>query len=299
MGSVGLVLEGGANRGIFTAGVLDCLKRHDIYLPYVISVSVGTCNAIDYLSHQIGRTMSCMIPEGRNDPPISIRHLPTKHSMIDLDMVFDRYPNDLLPFDYEAYFASDIESEYVVTNCQTGEAEYLTETHDRERLMRVCRASCSMPYLCTMVTLEGKEYLDGGIADAIPIRRAIEKGYDRNIVVLTRERTYNSGDLKEDERNHAKAGRRHSSIGQWFAGRWYRRYPALVQALNSRNCRYRETRALLWELENNGRVLIFCPDEVLAKGLSNNEENMKNFYKEGYQMAEQRISEIARFIEEE
>ena len=90
---VGLILEGGANRGVFTAGVLDFFKSKDIYLPYVVSVSVGTCNAIDYVSKQFGRTKECMIPNGRNIPPISLCNVLKKKTMVNLDMVFDEYPN--------------------------------------------------------------------------------------------------------------------------------------------------------------------------------------------------------------
>ena len=155
MKKIGLILEGGANRGIFTAGVLDLFKSKDIYLPYVVSVSVGTCNAIDYVSKQFGRTKECMIPNGRNVPPVSIQNIPKKKTMINLDMVFDEYPNHLVPFDYATYWSSDIISEYVVTNCITGQAEYLSEKQDAKRLMNICRASCSMPYLSPITMLDG------------------------------------------------------------------------------------------------------------------------------------------------
>ncbi|OUP78736.1 hypothetical protein B5F08_06600 [Anaeromassilibacillus sp. An172] len=134
MNKIGLVLEGGANRGIFTSGVLDCFRNYNVYFPYIISVSVGCCNALDYVSKQLGRTRECMIPNGRNIPPINLRNLMINKSIINLDLVFDEYPNKLVPFDFNAYFESSVESEYVVTNCNTGRAEYLSENREKKDL---------------------------------------------------------------------------------------------------------------------------------------------------------------------
>jgi predicted patatin/cPLA2 family phospholipase len=279
---VGLILEGGANRGIFTAGVLDFFKEHDIYLPYVVSVSVGTCNAIDYVSRQIGRTRDCMIPAGRNIPPISCRNLPKTGTIINLDMVFDEYPNGLVPFDYAEYKNSNIVSEYVVTNCMTGKAEYLSETTDGKRLMNICRASCSMPYIMPEVTLDGKCYLDGGISDPIPIKHAIELGYDKNIVVLTRNR---SGIRGEDKRSLKLLSRM-----------MYRRYPKLVMQLDKRIKEYNRRIRYIDRLEKGGHVLVIRPEAVMAKTMDNNERRLNNFYRHGYELAESRYNEILEFI---
>lgn len=112
-------------------------------------------------------------------PPVSIRNILNKKAMINLNMVFDEYPNRLVPFDYKTYSTSSIISEYVVTNCITGKAEYLSEKHSANRLMNICRASCSMPYLCPVTILDGIPYLDGGIADSVPIIHARNLGYKK------------------------------------------------------------------------------------------------------------------------
>lgn len=281
MKKVGLILEGGANRGIFTSGVMDCLKKYNIYFPYVVSVSVGTCNAIDYVSKQIGRTKDCMIPNGRNIPPINLRHIPKKGSMINLDMVFDEYPNRTVPFDYETYFSSEIESEYVVTNCKTGEAEYLSEKDDKMRLMNICRASCSMPYLCSMVRLDGNMYLDGGIADAVPIKHAIERGFKKNVIVLTRAKGYEKKD---------------SHILKLLTRIMYNRYPNLVEKLDHRIQQYNETMGLIAKLEKENKVLIIRPNKVLVGRTENNTKHMNEFYLQGYKITEEKLSEIYRFI---
>lgn len=281
MKKIGLILEGGANRGIFTSGVTDCLKEHDIYLPYVISVSVGTCNAIDYVSRQVGRTKSCMIPEGRNIPPINWRHILKKGSMINLDMVFDEYPNRIVPFDYDTYFSSEIRSEFVVTNCNSGRAEYLSEGKVKKRLMNICRASCSMPYLCEMTKLDGNLYLDGGISDAIPIRHAIGEGFKKNIIVLTREKGYSKKD---------------SRMLKIFSRILYRKYPELIRLLDNRIQRYNDTMDYIQQLERKKEVLVIRPEKVLVNRTSNDTQKMKQFYMQGYKITKERLQEIRKFI---
>lgn len=281
MKKAGLILEGGANRGIFTAGVLDYFREQNLYLPYVVSVSIGSCNAMDYLSKQTGRTKSCIIPGGRNTPPIHWKHIRSKRSMVNMDLIFDEYPNSLVPFDYETCFASETVCEYVATNCSSGQAEYLTETKDKNRLMSVCRASCSMPYFSPMVLLDGVPYLDGGIADAIPIRRAISSGYENNIVILTREKGYRK-----------KVSKAASFLNQKF----YRDYPELIQALESRFSRYNETCSYLEELESEGKVLLICPSKVLAGRMDNDAARLEEFYRQGYEMAKNRGNEIRKFL---
>ena len=164
-----LVLEGGGNRGVFTAGVLDYLMEQKVEFPYVVGVSAGACNAMDYVSGQVGRTRRCMIVENKEYSYISLKNILDKKSLFDMDMIFDRYPNEIFPFDFDEYFKSDIECEMVVTNCLTGEAEYLSEKQDRRRLMDICRASSSIPGMSPMVTIDGQLYLDGGAADSIPL----------------------------------------------------------------------------------------------------------------------------------
>ena len=278
---VGLILEGGANRGVFTAGVLDFFKSKDIYLPYVVSVSVGTCNAIDYVSKQFGRTKECMIPNGRNIPPISLCNVLKKKTMVNLDMVFDEYPNKLVPFDYATFFASDIVSEFVVTNCVTGKAEYLTEKKNEKRLMNICRASCSMPYLSPITMLDGKLYLDGGIADAIPIRHSMELGYEKNIVILTREKDYRKRDIK---------------IMGILDNALYKRYPCLIQQLENRMERYNKTIQYIEHLEEKGKVFVIRPSKVLIERMRNNPKLMESFYQQGYDIAKKRLREIHEFI---
>ena len=281
MNKIGLILEGGANRGIFTAGVLDYFMEQGLYLPYVVSVSVGSCNAMSYVSKQIGRTKSCMIPGKRNIPPIHWKHIKNKKILINLDLVFDEYPNHLVPFDYETYFTSPIICEYVVSNCLTGKNEYISEQKDRKRLMEICKASCSMPYISRMIKLNEIPYLDGGISDAIPIDHAMSLGYEKNIVILTRERGYRK---KVSKKSHL--------LNQLF----YKKYPKLIEMLDSRQTRYNKIMDDLEQMEKEGKVLIIQPLKVLAGRMDNDQTHLELFYQQGYFLAKDRFEEIKNFI---
>ena len=153
-----LVLEGGANRGVFTSGVLDYLMGKELYMSNVIV-------------YGLKKTLK-------------------EKALMDMDMLFDKFPNEIYPFDFETYFASEMECELVVTNCITGAAEYLSEDKDPERLMKICRASSSMPLAAPIANVDGIPYMDGGLADSIPIEYALEKGNDKIVVVLTRNPGY-------------------------------------------------------------------------------------------------------------
>jgi predicted patatin/cPLA2 family phospholipase len=188
MSNIGLVLEGGALRGIFTAGVLDYLLERNIYFPYVVGVSAGACNMLGYVSKQIGYTRDSMIQKDASQRFYGLNQLLKSGKLMNLDKIFFDYPYKEKPFDFDTYFNSEIEGEMVVTNCLTGKAEYLQETILDKRLSTIGKASSSMPLFTSMVDIDGCPYLDGGLSDSIPIHRALDKGYKKNVVILTRNK---------------------------------------------------------------------------------------------------------------
>lgn len=204
-----VILEGGANRGVFTAGALDFLMEQEYYIPHVIGVSAGACNALDYVSRQIGRTRDCMIVTDEKNRYVNknIKTIVEKKALLDMDMVFERYPYEVFPFDFDTYFASTQTCELVVTNCETGRAEYLDDRENKERLLAIGRASSSMPIACPMVEIDGNEYVDGGVADSIPIIRSLKTGHRKNVIILTR----NFGYRKKREREAGSCMWRHSA----------------------------------------------------------------------------------------
>ena len=144
----GLVLEGGGMRGVFTSGVLDAFMKYDVNFSYIVAVSAGACNGLSYVSRQPRRARLSNIDMLVKYDYIGLRHLVTQGCIFDPELLYDRFPNELVPYDYDTYFSSPSTFEMVVTNCNTGRAEYLTEkSGNRQRLLDICRASSSMPYV--------------------------------------------------------------------------------------------------------------------------------------------------------
>lgn len=279
-----MVLEGGATRGVFTSGVLDYLMEKDVYMSNVIGVSAGSCNAVDYVSKQPGRTRDCMIPEDKSASYYyGFRDFVKERSVMNMDMIFDKYPNELIPFDFDTYFHSGIECEIVTTNCVTGKAEYMTEEKDPERLMKICRASCSMPLLTPIVNVDGTPYLDGGLADSVPIRRAKEKGSEKIVVVLTKNKGYRKKTM--------------SPAMQKVYRRAYRSYPNLVRTILRRSFMYNRTMNDLDQMEKRGEIFIIRPLVRPVSRLERNKEALQAFYDHGYRLMEKKIEDLMEYLE--
>lgn len=279
-----MILEGGATRGVFTSGALDYLMEKDFYTSYVIGVSAGSCNAVGYVSKQPGRTRDCMIQKDKEySYYYGFRKFIKEKSLMDMDMVFDRYPNEIYPFDYDTYFASDIECEIVTTNCVTGRAEYMTEDSDKQRLMKICRASCSMPLICPMVNVDGIPYLDGGLADSIPIERAMEIGNGKSIVILTRNPGYRK---KMPSRATVQLYRRA-----------YKKYPNLIRSIVNRSIMYNRTMKLLEQQEAEGKIFVLRPLIPTVSRLEKDYDALMHFYEHGYRLMRKQYDELMRFLE--
>lgn len=284
MTETGIILEGGARRGVFTSGVLDYFMEQGLYLPYVAGASAGACNAIDYVSKQIGRTRDCMIPKDRSESYVSVGKTLRKHTLFDMDMVFDEFPRKIYPFDFETYFQSPIRCDIVVTNCLTGKAEYLDDRQDRERLLKIVRASSSLPVLTKIVEVDGVPYCDGGVADAVPLFHAMRNGHRKNIVILTRNPGYRKAFSARSQRIYDVA---------------LRQYPNLRKTLAERHIPYNKLMDYLerQEREQTGRVLVIRPTLPHIRRAEKNKEKLNAYYKHGYYMARDMWPEIQRFIE--
>ena len=279
-----MVLEGGATRGVFTSGVLDYLMEEPVELSHLVSVSAGACNGVDYVSRQIGRTRDCMIhKEKEYNYYFGFRKFVKEKSILDMDMVFDRYPNELFPFDYDTYFASETECEIVTTNCRTGKAEYMTERKDRGRLMKVCRASSSMPLISPMVDIDGELYLDGGLADSIPIKRALEIGNQKVIVILTRNPDYR-------KRPTTKA------VAKLYR-QAYRSYPKLVRTAILRNKKYNQQAELVEKLDKEGKIFVVRPLIPTVSRLEKDYDMLMNFYDHGYCLMRREYNRLMEYLE--
>ena len=186
----GLVLEGGGMRGVFTCGVLDFFLDHNIDFTYGVGVSAGACNGLSYMSRQRGRAKYSNIDLLEKYRYIGFKYLLTQRCIFNQKLLYDDFPKRIIPYDYDTCFANPMEFEMVTTDCCTGQALYLQERKDSDRLLQICKASSSLPYVSPTVEVDGIPMLDGGIVDSIPLERSIARGHERNVVVLTRNRGY-------------------------------------------------------------------------------------------------------------
>ena len=279
-----LVLEGGATRGIFTSGALDYLMERDLYFSDVIGVSAGSCNAVDYVSRQPGRTRDCMIPTDKEGKYYyGIRDFVKEKSLLNMDLIFDKYPKELLPFDFETYFNSEINCQIVTTNCLTGKAEYMTEDSDNDRLMKLCRASSSMPLLTPIVNIDNVPYLDGGLADSVPIRRAQQMENEKIVVILTKNQGYRKSVL--------------SPTMQRVYKRAYKSYPNLIRTIFRRSFEYNKTMNYLDQLEKRGEIFILRPQVKPVSRLERNKETLHAFYEHGYKYTERKFDDLMEYLE--
>lgn len=200
-----------------------------------------------------------------------------------MDMVFERFPVELYPFDFDTFYASEMECEIVVTNCVTGKAEYLTAPEDRKDFLKICRASSSMPLVSPVVVWNRRAYMDGGMADSIPILRAQEKGYQKHIVVLTKNKGY----------------RKEPSRGVYYLSlRKYARFPKFCEAIRTRYQRYNETMEYIEKLEAEGKIFVIRPRMKALSRMEQDRRKMAEFYDDGYDLMKQRYNELLKYLEQ-
>lgn len=266
-----LILEGGGMRGVFTCGVLDNLMDRGIRFPYSIGVSAGACNGLSYMSEQRGRAKYSNIDLLEKYNYIQLKYLFTKRNIMDFDLLFNTFPNEIIPYDYDKYAQCPERYEMVTTNCLTGEACYFEEKHNPDRIIDIVRASSSLPFVCPISYVDGIPMLDGGIADSIPLLRAQSQGYiENNVVVLTRNRGY---------RKEVKGTKVPPFI--------YRKYPQLRQAINNRCRLYNQQLDLVEKLEDEGRITVIRPQRPIeVNRIEKNIGKLTALYDEGYQLAD-------------
>ena len=265
----GLVLEGGGMRGVFTCGVLDNLMDRGVRFPYTIGVSAGACNGLSYMSGQRGRAKYSNIDLLDKYHYVSLKHLILKGNIMDFDLLFEEFPQRIIPYDYPAFASCEERYEMVTTSCLTGKACYFEEKQSPERIIDIVRASSSLPFVSPISYVDGEPMLDGGISDSIPLQRAQSQGFDNNLVVLTRNKGY---------RKPAKP----TSVPPFF----YHRYPHLREAIRRRNEIYNEQIDLVERLEAEGRLTVLRPlKPITVKRIERDSHRLLDLYNEGYACA--------------
>ena len=283
MEQAALILEGGGMRGIFTGGVLDVMMEKKLVFSYIIGVSAGACNALDMASEQIGRTRDCIAVDDKSLRYVHMNPLHIlKGTAFDMEMLCHAYPFQHFPFDFDTFFASETECEQVTTNCLTGEAEYLQEHRDPMRLMQICSASCSIPLINKMVDVDGIPCLDGGVSDSVPLIHAMQKGYRKNVIVLTQKKGYR----KED--NHRLDP---------LIRLKYRRYPQFAARLIGRNAAYNRMMDLLDKWEEEGRIFVIRPEGPVVGRTEQDPEILRTFYRQGREVMEASWDALEEYLQ--
>ena len=272
-----LVLEGGGLRGVFTCGVLDCFMDNGIRFPFAVGVSAGACNGLSYMSGQRGRARASNIDLMEKHHYVGIKYLFTQRCIMDFKLLFEDFPEKIIPYDYETYFSNPDRFVMVTTNCITGNAEYFEEKSSSARVMDIVRASSSLPFVSPITYVDGIPMLDGGIADSIPVEYAMSQGYDRLVVVLTRNKGYRK---KNGAMPLAKA--------------FYRKYPQLQKALSERNAVYNRTMDLIERLEDEDRITVIRPVRPIEVGrMEKDTSKLSALYDEGYEEARKALVQIS------
>lgn len=280
---LGITCEGGASRTVYSCGILDRFLESDIMCDRFIGVSAGIAFGVSYISKQKGRNLSLASDFMPTKKYMGAHHLlrPSNMSYYNLDYAFHDIPCKLLPFDMKAFAEFKGSVEAVVTNVGTGQAEYLECPRDDEDFM-LLRASCALPMLFPMIEIDGKKYLDGGLADSIPFKHMIESGCDKNIVILTRPRGY----VKKDEPLLKLMEKR------------YRKYPELIETMRTRAQRYNECIAELEQLRREDKVFVFSPKHTFGVNRTENDRaKLRRLYDYGYAHAEHEMKNLIRYLE--
>lgn len=280
----GLVMEGGAMRGIFTMGVIDVMMENAISYDGGIGVSAGAVFGCNYKSKQNGRVIRYNKRFCRDKRFASLHSLVTTGNLYGVQMCYHDIPERLDPFDNEAYESNPMEFYCVATNIETGKAEYhLCRTASGEDLLWL-QASASLPLVSQIVEVGGYKLVDGGIGDSVPLAYFESIGYRKNVVILTQPRTY----------------RKTKSKYLPFLRLKLHRYPKLIQAVENRHIRYNKNISYVWRRRKEGAAFVICPPEPLnIGGMKHEPEDLERVYQLGRRTMEQQLPELKAFLANE
>jgi predicted patatin/cPLA2 family phospholipase len=283
--TIGLVLEGGGMRGVYTGGVLERMMEQNLYFPYVIAVSAGACNAVSYLARQHGRNRRVTIDYIGRKEYLSFRNWVKSGSMFGMDFIFNRIPNEIDPLDYDTLFRMQESFVMVTTDPESGRPAYFADDvwrRDRDAFMTIIKASSSLPFFAPPVEVDGRLQFDGGVADPIPVRKAIDDGCERVVVVLTKDVSYRIKPFRQRR------------LASWI----YRRYPQLVEAMERREQVYNDTMAYVRRLEAEGRAFVIQPSSLIpVKRMEKDPRMLEQLYSLGQADSERTMGRLMDWIE--
>ncbi len=277
----GLILEGGAMRGMFTAGVMDVMMENDIVFDGAIGVSAGAAFGCNYKSKQIGRAARYNMKYCDDKRYCGIGSLIKTGNIFSTDFAYGEVPMKKDIFDFYTYKNNPMEFYVVCTDIESGEAVYHRYDDFSDHGFDWIRASASMPLVSEIVEIDGVKMLDGGVADSIPLKYFESIGYDRNVVILTRP-----GDYRKKKNNIIP-----------LIKLKYKKYPEFVKAMEERHIKYNETLEYIAAEEQKGNVLVIRPDEALPVGrIERNRDNLKAAYEIGRNTAIKKLDKVRKFL---
>lgn len=276
-----LVLEGGAKRGIYTAGVLDVFMEHNIVTDAVIGVSAGAIHGCSYVSKQLGRSIRYNIKYNDDYRFMSFRSFIKTGNVVDTNFAYHELPEKLDLFDHMTFENSNTKFYVTCTNVETGKAEYILCPNLREHYIHYLRASASMPIVSQIVKLDNKCYIDGGASDSIPLKAAFDLGYNKNIVVLTRPEGYIKKPFSM----------------MWLVKLLYRKFPKFIEALRRRHDIYNQTIDYINQMQKDKKIVVIRPSKYIKMGrMETNIDVIKQMYELGRQDALSVLEQVKDFI---
>ncbi len=268
-------------RSLFTSGVLDVLLENKIEFPYVIGVSAGALTGVNYISKDIGRTARINIGFADDSRYLGVGNLLRKKSLFDFDFLFGR-TDKIVPMDYDTFYNSKQRFVAVATDCATGRPVYF-EKGKTEDIMKAVRASSSMPLLAPVVHLDGMDCLDGGVSDPIPFRHAMQEGYDRVVLVLTRDASFRAADT--------------TSVRAYAILKTFRGQPNFASQLATMSMRYNKTLDELRALEAAGKLFVIRPDRPVTVGRAErNPDKLEALYNEGRAVMSRELKSLRKYV---
>ena len=276
-----LVLEGGAKRGIYTAGVLDVFLENGIMTDGVIGVSAGAIHGCSYVSKQIGRSIRYNLKYNDDYRFMSFKSFLKTGNVVDTNFAYYELPEKLDLFDHKTFEENNTKFYATCTNINTGKAEYILCPNLRQHYINYLRASASMPLVSQIVKLDNNCYLDGGISDSIPLKAAFDLGFDKNIVVLTRPKGY----VKKP----------FSLL--WLVKLVYRKFPNFINTIKNRHKVYNQTIEDIEQLEDKKQIFVIRPSKLIKIGrMETNVEIIKQMYELGRQDALKAVNDVKNFL---
>ena len=282
MSKVGLVLEGGSMRGLYSAGVLDIMMDNKIEVDGIIGTSAGALFGPNYITKQRGRVIRYNKDNCKKKRYISIWSYIFTGNIVNKKYAYYTLPMKLDKFDNELFMKENKEYIITATNIETGEPEYIN-IKDTYEQVEAFRATSAVPIVTRPVKYEGKTYLDGGISDSIPVKKAVDLGYDKIIVILTQPLSYKKEPLSEKKKK--------------FINFEYKKYPKLIQRMENRHNEYNKTINYIKELERQGRIFVIRPSQKLdIKLIERNPEKLEEIYQIGIKDAKKQMNKLKKYL---